>query len=632
MPNSAAAANFTCFRYSGTGENMAARCLASAVARTLLALFLAAAAATPVVAQNVSVQADVERTEVYVGEPFRFWIAVSGSDQVTAPDLEQIAGFSVRALGAGPNNSEIVTTINGRTARQVNRGYVLNYELTAAASGELTIPALTLQVEGQPQATRAIRIRARAPQQLEDYRLQLALDREQVWVGEPAVLTTTWLWNAELGPERMHGFSHPVLDNAAKRGLSYEHRAPTASGHDPVRLPVAGQEVLWQRGQTRIDGERFASLSFATMLLPEHPGQLHIGSATVVFEGVAGYRSVRDYFGRTARQPVRQRFVVPSNELRLTVKALPEQGRPAEFSGLVGRFEIAARATPLEVKVGDPMELSVTITGSGDLRRLLAPDLTRTSSLGEFRVSADSPPTLAAEQATIRHTLRALHHAVAEIPAVRISVFDADSGRYVELASEPIPITVHPTREVTLLDVEGAAANGTPSGPVASRREGIAHNYAGPMLLVDQRFDPRAWVASPGGLLALFAAPLLLAGLHVALALRRFRQRPRRPGAALANLRRAVAAAGSDAAAPVLLAALRTYLTDSLRTGQALHGFADVAGTLRERGVGEPALEELRLLFAALEAARYGGADTEGGNLAERLLAWAARMERSPRR
>ena len=191
---------------------------------------------------------------------------------------------------------------------------------------------------------------------------------------------------------------------------------------------------------------------------------------------------------------------------------------------------------------------------------------------------------------------------------------------------------MHPTREVTLLDVEGAAANGTPSGPVASSREGIAHNYAGPMLLVDQRFDPRAWVASPGGLLALFAAPLLLAGLHVARALRRFRRRPRRPGAALANLRRAVAAAGSDAAAPVLLAALRTYLTASLRTGQALHGFADVAGTLRERGVGEPALEELRLLFAALEAARYGGADTEGGNLAERLLAWAARMERSPRR
>ena len=62
------------------------------------------------------------------------------------------------------------------------------------------------------------------------------------------------------------------------------------------------------------------------------------------------------------------------------------------------------------------------------------------------------------------------------------------------------------------------AANLTPSGPVASSREGIAHNYAGPLLLADQRFDPLAFVASPGGLLALFAAPLLLAGVHGALA------------------------------------------------------------------------------------------------------------------
>ena len=614
---------------------MAARCLAGAATRVLVALALVFAVAPSVAAQDVSVQAAVERAEVYVGEPFRFRIAVSGSDQVAAPDLEPVAGFSVRALGGGPNNSEIVTTINGNTTRQVNRGYVLNYDLTAVAAGDLTIPALTLQVEGQAQATRPIRIRARVPQPIDDYRLQLALDREQVWVGEPVLLTTTWLWNAELGPERVHGFSHPVLDGAAKWGLSYEHRVPTGS-NDPVRLPVAGREVLWQRGQTRIDGERFAALSFATTLLPEQPGQLHLGSATVVFEGVAGYRTVRDFFGRNVRQPVRQRFVVPSNELHLRVRALPEQGRPANFSGLVGRFEIVARAEPLEVKVGDPMELTVTITGSGDLRRLQVPDLTVLSGFREFRVSEDSPPTLTVEQATIRHTLRALHHEVAEIPALRISVFDADGGGYAELASEPIPITVHPTREVTLLDVEGTAAggavNGAPSSPVASSREGIAHNYAGPMLLVDQRFEPLPFAASPGGLLALFAAPLLLAGVHGALALRRFRRRPRRPAAALANLRRTASAAGSAAAEPVLLAALRRYLADSLRTGQAVHGFADVAAALRKRGVGESALEELRLLFASLEAARYGGAGTEADNLAQRLLAWAAQIERGARR
>ena len=611
---------------------MTARRVTPTTARFLLALVLATAAATAVPAQSIAVQAAVERTEVFVGEPLRFRIVVSGSDRVTAPDPAGIAGFTVRTLGAGPNNSEIVTTINGRTTRQVNRGYVLNYQLIAGSPGELTIPSLTLQVDGQPQSTRAIAVRVRAPQRVEGYRLELTLEREQVWAGEPVLLTTTWMWNSELGPERMHSLSHPLLDHAAGNRLSYEHPPPAASQGDPVRLPVAGREVQWQRGQTRIDGERFTTLSFATMLLPERPGRLHVASATVVFEGVAGYRRVRDFFGRTVRQPVRQRFVVPSNEVSLIVKALPESGRPAEFSGLVGRFEIAAQAAPLEVKVGDPVALTVTITGSGDLRRLQAPDLSRMSGFREFRVSADSVPAVTPEQATVRHTLRALHHEVEAIPAVRISVFDAERGGYTELASEPIPLTVHPTREVTLLDVEGAAAAGTPSGPVASNREGIAHNYAGPMLLVDQRFDPLAFAGSPAGLPALFAAPLLLAAAHLAGALRRYRRRPRRPGAALATLRRTLTAAGSDPGAPILLAALRAYLTDCLQPGRAVHGFADVASALRNRGVGEAAREELRRLFAALEAARYGGDATAADNLAERVAAWAAEMEGSVRR
>ena len=226
---SAAGGSSSCCRCSGTGRDMAARrCLANAAARVpswrwLLASRRGHSGQWP---RTSEVQAAVERAEVYVGEPFRFRIAVSGSDQVAAPDLEPVAGFSLRALGGGPNNSEIVTTINGQTTRQVNRGYVLNYELTAAVAGELTIPSLSLQVEGQVLETRPIRIRARAPQQIEDYRLQLALDREQVWVGEPVLLTTTWLWNAELGPERVHGFSHPVLDGAAQVGSQLRASGP----------------------------------------------------------------------------------------------------------------------------------------------------------------------------------------------------------------------------------------------------------------------------------------------------------------------------------------------------------------------------------------------------------------------
>ena len=634
---------------------MARRSVTSLPARTVLALLCAIAAAATAVAQSVTVQAAVERNDVYLGESFRFQIVVSGSDQVTAPDLTAVAGFTVRPVTAGPNNSESVTIINGNTTRQVRKGYVLTYLLTPTSPGELTIPSLTIAVDSRAQTTGAISIQVREPEAVEGYRLRLTLEREQVWVGEPVVLTTSWTWDPELRPERMHSFSHPLFEAATSAAqLTYHHRTPAAHSNDLVRLPVAGQEVLWQRGATRAEGSRFDLLSFTTMLIPQGPGPLHIAPATVVFDGVAGFRNTRDVFGRTVRQKVLQRFVVASNELTLTVKPLPESGRPGSFSGLVGRFEIGVAAAPLEVKVGDPVELTVTITGNGDLRRLPAPDLTRMDGFQDFRVSADAPPVATLERATVRRTLRALHHEVAAIPPVRIVVFDAESGRYTELASQPIPITVHPTRQVTLLDVEGATESGTPRGPVASSGEGIAHNYTGPRLLVDQRFDARAFATSPGGLLALFMAPLLLAAGHLAAALRRFRRGTRRSGAALAQLRHAAATAVADSgaarasgdqgepranpselaaagAASALLTALRTYLTERLQPAHAIHGFGDVAGPLRNRGVPEAVRDELRVLFASLEAARYGGAGGAPESLAADLVAWATGMEESLR-
>ena len=619
---------------------MAGSAIRLRAARITAALIMSLSAAAAG-AQQITVRAGVDRQVVDVGDPFRFQIAVAGSDQVTPPDLSSLRDFTVRPLSAGPNNSESVTVINGNTTREVRRGYILNYQLTATRAGTLTIPALTVAVAGQQRQTPAISIEVREPRAVEGYRLHLALDREQVWAGQPVLLTTTWMWDARLGPERYHQLSHPLLDSpASESGVTFEHRRPATPQDDPVRLQVAGDEVVWQRGEVSVDGEPYRTLSFATTLVPQRPGTLAIAPATVVFDGIAGYRNGRDVFGRAVRQPVSQRFVLPSNELTLSVQPLPEVGRPAAFTGLVGSFTIAAQAEPTEVKVGDPVGLTVTIAGSGDLRRLPPLDVSRMDGFERFRVS-DAPAVPATfDRATIRRTVRALSHETAAIPPVRIVVFDAASARYIELASEPIPLTVHATRQVTMLDVEGAATGTAAAGAaVASREEGIAHNYAGPRLLKDQRFDAVAFATSPGGLFALSAAPLLLAVLLAWAAVRR-RQRTPRPAAALGRLRRSVLDAetrerGTPARDPAptlrLHDALLTYLAERLLAGRTVHGYADVADALRSHGAGERADDELRNLLNALESARYGGAGADSQSLAADLVAWATRIEETLR-
>ncbi len=598
----------------------------TARAATALAMILAAVVGG---AQSISVRTGVDRQEVDVGDPFRFQIAVTGSDQVTPPDLGALRDFTVRPLAAGPNNSESVTIIDGNTTREVRRGYVLTYQLTANRAGTLTIPALAVDVAGQPRYTPEITIDAREPRAVEGYRLQLALAEDQVWVGQPVLLTTTWLWDPRLGPERFHQFSFPLFDRAAAdTGVTFEHLAPATVPDDPVRLEVAGQQVVWERGETSVDDDRYLTLSFATMLVPRQPGTLAIPKANLVFEGVAGYRNTRDLFGRAVRQPVSQRFVLPSNELRLQVQPLPEAGRPAHFTGLVGTFGISAEATPLEVKVGDPIDLTVTVTGSGDLRRLPPLDLSRMDGFDAFRIS-DAPAAPASfDRAMLRRTIRALSHETTAIPPVGIVVFDADSGRYVELTSEAIPLTVLPTRQVTMRDVEGSDGAVMPGSAVTSRQEGIAHNYTGRLLLRDQRFDALAFAVSPGGLAALLAAPLLLAILRGWAAARRWRPRWRGAGAALSRLRRAVhTSARAGPAAPAdLHHALRAYLAERFTPGRVVHGAGDVADVLRARGASVQAVEELRSLFDYLDAARYGGAGADSGVAAD-IVAWATGLD-----
>jgi len=72
-------------------------------------------------AQAIPLSADavVERSSVFVGEPFIFQIQVSGSENPEKPDLSEITDFIVEYHGGQVNSSRSVTIINGRMTQNV---------------------------------------------------------------------------------------------------------------------------------------------------------------------------------------------------------------------------------------------------------------------------------------------------------------------------------------------------------------------------------------------------------------------------------------------------------------------------------------------------------------------------------
>lgn len=83
-----------------------------------------------------------------------------------------------------------------------------------------------------------------------------------------------------------------------------------------------------------------------------------------------------DPFGRGMSQRYQENEVtLRSVDMPLTVRALPEEGKPANFSGAVGEFAFDALEIPAQWKTGEPQRVALRIRGSGNFATMKAPEL-----------------------------------------------------------------------------------------------------------------------------------------------------------------------------------------------------------------------------------------------------------------
>jgi hypothetical protein len=155
---------------------------------------------------------------------------------------------------------------------------------------------------------------------------------------------------------------------------------------------------------------------------------------------------------------------VKSPELLLSVAPFPEAGKPREFSGTVGQFQMDVTSAPAEVKAGDPVTLTMKISGVGNFDSVQSPVL---SSSDGFKVyTAEARDT--AEGKIFEQVIIPLSEKVTGIPAIIFAFFDPVSGEYVRRRQGPVPLRVMPSPEKTARIVD-AATPGGPALPAATR-------------------------------------------------------------------------------------------------------------------------------------------------------------------
>jgi hypothetical protein len=531
----------------------------------------------------------------------------------------------------GPFGPRRMTTItNGRRSESVS--YSFRVRPRPGTEGEVVLGPVVLEFAdgGRVESPlRPVQVRQRAPRGVQ---MRVSAEPAGGPVGMPFRVTYEVLYSGEpfldedtfgrsRNPFGLQSLSLPLLSRDDVR--TEPIRADRDGEASQLRLGE-GRSAIIQRGWATLPDGTYEPLRMAFQVTPMSSGAIELGGAA----GLSlrdGTRRARDVFGRTVEVPKGRAYSATADPLVYRVEELPAAGRPAGFTGAVGRFTITCRTEAREVAAYDPIPLEVEIRGAGLLERVVLPPWHELPEVADaIDVATDTDAGEVVDGAKrFRVVVRARSSAVTAIPPLPFPYYDPASRRYEVARSEPIPITVRDVRTVGAGDAiapAGAGAPATPAAGTAAPRaralDGIPANFEEPGVALPMRpsatLDLWVWLAllAPPGILLLITAGRALRGDdHAALRRRE-----------LARARGQLAGAATSEATYLAYGAwLRARL--ALPAGELTP--AELRAELTGRGVDPALVGEAVGLLERLVAVRYA----PGAGLAPDLSTTVDRLD-----
>lgn len=140
-------------------------------------------------------------------------------------------------------------------------------------------------------------------------------------------------------------------------------------------------------------------------------------------------------------------------DLTLSVSSLPQKGKPENFSGAIGQYEIKATLPKKSIRVGEKGMLTIIIDGKGDLTNTPAPDVRAAFREGlTFRSMTDDKEHFIT-QGSLGSEMRIKCIFTAEEPGrytilpISFTFYDSDSKKYKTVSTSPLELEVLPAIE-----------------------------------------------------------------------------------------------------------------------------------------------------------------------------------------
>ncbi len=395
-------------------------------------------------------------------QPARLAVTVEGHQdaQITMPEVE---GLIFHQRG----QSSQFQMINGTISSSITYTWLVQ----GTEPGNYTIPPITVTTKGGTYTTQPILCTVSDPpatlpqhkqsqpsagqratvEQIDDVAfIRLIPEKEKAYIGEriPATIKAYFY-----------------------RGVKFKFNALPELTGDGFLMDALSNEPRQQ--EEIIDGNRYMVLTWDTVLTGIKEGQNDLSLEMDVSMLVRSSQQNRrlpgfggglqddffdDFFGRYENQPIK----VKSPAVSMKVNGLPEEGKPDLFSGAIGTFTLDIQAQPTRIAPGDPVTLTMSITGSGNFDNVSAPSLTDTEGIKVYSPTASfqQGAQQGDDQKIFEQAIVITDPKVNQIPPAVFSYFDPLKEQYQTLFSDPIPI-----------EMSGAPAEASKSLPLSSPQE-----------------------------------------------------------------------------------------------------------------------------------------------------------------
>ncbi len=199
------------------------------------------------------------------------------------------------------------------------------------------------------------------------------------------------------------------------------------------------------------------------VLYPQKSGKLTIEPLSLDID-VQVPTNRRNIFGQVLLKEDSKR--VSSGAKTITVKPLPEAGKPDDFTGAVGSFDFKVSPTKTVLKNGESLDLVVSVAGKGNLKLFTLPKPVVPNALEMYdavhKEQVNTPLSGMTGKISDSYTIIPQYKGEYPIKPMQFSYFDLTTGKYKTINSPEIIVKV--------LDGPTATASATPNSDVTKNK------------------------------------------------------------------------------------------------------------------------------------------------------------------